>query len=143
MGLLDSILGAALGGNNQQGGDQNIALQLIMSLIQQNGGVSGLLGKLQQGGLGDALGSWVSTGANQEISGSQLNSALGADTIGNIASQFGLDSSQAGDLLAKVLPGMIDQMTPNGHVNDVTQAEQSGGLDLGSIGAMVLKNLIK
>ena len=45
MGLLDSILGAALGGNNQQGGDQNIALQLIMSLIQQNGGVSGLLGK--------------------------------------------------------------------------------------------------
>ena len=39
MGLLDSLLGAALGGGNQQ---QNTAVQLVLQLIEKSGGVGNL-----------------------------------------------------------------------------------------------------
>ena len=71
MGLLDAlignVLGSALGGTRRQdplgsvlgglgGGSQgqggNLLLQVLLSLLQQNGGLEGVLGRLRQGGLG-------------------------------------------------------------------------------------------
>ena len=43
MGLLDSLLGAALGGGNQQ---QNTAVQLVLQLIEKSGGVGNLMNTL-------------------------------------------------------------------------------------------------
>ena len=66
MGLLDSLLGAALGGGNQQ---QNTAVQLVLQLIEKSGGVGNLMNTLQQNGLAGALQSWISTGGNEAVSG--------------------------------------------------------------------------
>src|SRR5215475_9190668 len=43
------------------------------------GGLKGLLGKLQQGGLADVANSWVGSGPNQPVLPGQLGSALGPD----------------------------------------------------------------
>src|SRR5579859_4862166 len=71
MSLLDS-LGSLLGGSNQGEGGNSL-ISIAGQLIQQAGGVQGLASTLQQHGLGGAVQSWVGTGANQAISGDQLN----------------------------------------------------------------------
>jgi uncharacterized protein YidB (DUF937 family) len=122
MGLLDSVLGAALG--SQQGdqapGAGGIDPQMIMgivgALMNNTGGLSGLLEKLQQGGLGDAAASWVGTGANQPVSADALGSALGPDLMGQITQALGGNGQQAGNVLAQVLPGLVDQLTPQGQL---------------------------
>lgn len=122
MGLLDSVLGAALGG--QQGGqaqgaggiDPQMVMSIVGALMNNGGGLSGILGKLQQGGLADAAASWVGTGANQPVSADALGSALGPDLMGQITQALGGNGQQAGNVLAQVLPGLIDQLTPQGQV---------------------------
>lgn len=119
MGLLDqlagSVLGGALGGLQQQNGNSPL-LQVAMNLIQQNGGLPGLLAKFQQAGLGQHVDSWVSTGANLPISPDQLHQVLGSGAIGQIASQLGMDHGQVSGGLAQILPQLINQLTPNGQV---------------------------
>ena len=100
MGLLDAlignVLGSALGGGNQRqdplgsvlgglaGGSQaqsgNLLLQLALSLLQQNGGLEGVLGRFRQGGLGQQADSWVGTGQNMNISPDQLQQIFGSST---------------------------------------------------------------
>ena len=122
MGLLDSLVGAALGG--QQGGqaqsaggiDPQVLMGIVGALMNSSGGLSGILGKLQQGGLGDAAASWVGTGANQSVSPDALGGALGPDLMGMIAKQLGGNQQQAAGTMADLLPGLIDQLTPQGQL---------------------------
>ena len=122
MDLLKSVLGAALGG--QQAGqapaagglDPQMLMGIVGSLMNNAGGLSGLLGKLQQGGLADAAASWVGTGANQPVSPDALGGALGPDLMGMIAKQLGGSEQQAAGTMADLLPGLIDQLTPQGQL---------------------------
>lgn len=139
MGLMDSLVGAAVSSiaGNAAGSTQNPAMQLAMQLIQQNGGVGGLMGQLQQGGLGDALSSWVSTGANQSVSGQDLQNAFGSEQLQQAAAAAGVDHSQAGDLLAQVLPQLINGMTPNGNASD------ADGFGLDDIAKIAMQQFMK
>jgi uncharacterized protein YidB (DUF937 family) len=149
MGLLDSVLGAAMGGGQQGGGLGNILgavlgggqqgggglnSQLINAAIGMlgndgaHGGLGGLAAKFQQAGLGDAMNSWVGSGDNHAVNGDQITSALGSDTIGNIASQLGMSHGDAAGQLSQILPGLINHLTPNG------QAPEGG---LGSSGDLM------
>jgi uncharacterized protein YidB (DUF937 family) len=113
MGLLDSLLGNVSGGGGQ--GQSPLAL-MALQLIQQQGGLPGIMSKFQQGGLAAQASSWVGTGANLPISGSQLQQILGSGSIGQIAQQLGLSHGDASAGLAQVLPQVIDHLTPNGQV---------------------------
>jgi uncharacterized protein YidB (DUF937 family) len=115
MGLLDQVAGA-LGGQGGQSG-QSPLLEAVMGMIgHSQGGLQGLLQQLQQGGLGDHVNSWVGTGQNMQVSGDQVQSALGDDQVQAIASQAGVTPQQASSGLAQLLPQIIDQLTPNGSV---------------------------
>ena len=114
MGFLDGLLGSALGTGAQQ--VQNPLLATALQVIQQNGGLPGIISKFQHGGLADHVGSWVGTGANLPITGSQLQEVLGTGAIGQIAQQLGLSHSDASGGLAQVLPQLIDRLTPTGQV---------------------------
>jgi len=123
MGLLDTVLGAALGGQQTgqaqagAGGlDPQVLMGIVGALMNNAGGLSGILSKLQQGGLGDAAQSWVGTGANQPVSPDALGGALGPDLMGMIASQLGGNQQQAAGTMADLLPGLIDQLTPQGQL---------------------------
>ncbi len=114
MGLLDSVVGALAGG---QGGGNNALLDVVMQLInQQPGGLAGLVQSFQQGGLGDIVNSWVSTGQNLPVSGEQLQAVLGGGTLQNIAAQLGVSNGEAAGGLASILPQVVDQLTPNGQM---------------------------
>ncbi len=119
MGLLDGILGAALGGAASQqtaGINPDALIRIAGQLLQQHGGVGGLVDAFTKGGLGQAAASWVGTGQNQPVSASQITQVLGSGQVGQIASQLGLDHGQAGNILAQLLPHVIDHLTPNGQM---------------------------
>lgn len=129
MGLLDSLIGAAtkaaMGSQRGSGaaasggaGGLNPALliTLVSTLLNNAGGLQGLLAKLQSAGLGEAAQSWIGTGSNQPVDPDQLGQALGPDLMGMIAAQLGGDQAQASTALADLLPGLIDQLTPQGQV---------------------------
>ena len=79
-------------------------------------GLGGLLGKLEQAGLGDIARSWIGTGANQPIDPQKLGSALGNEAIAVLASRTGISADVLQAQLAKYLPVVIDRLTPHGHI---------------------------
>lgn len=140
MGLLDSVLGAALGGGSQGGGGQADLLKMVIGMLAGGGqggqaggaagGLGGLLEQFQRSGLGEVAGSWVSTGQNLPISPDQLGQVLGGDQIAGMASQLGMNSGDLLGQLSQMLPQVIDQLTPNGQV---PQQIDAGGIDLGGL----------
>ena len=118
MGLLDSVMGA-LGGAGGNGSGNNAMLDVVMQMLSNkggNGGLAGLIQAFQQNGLGEQMNSWISTGQNLPISPDQIKAALGSGQLGEIASQLGMNESQAAGGLADMLPQMIDKLTPNGQL---------------------------
>ena len=81
-----------------------------------SGGLNDLLKQLQQSGHGDAANSWVGTGPNRPVSPTDLGSALGADQIQSLTSQFGLSREELLDGLSQHLPEVVDHLTPGGQV---------------------------
>ncbi len=122
MGLLDSLLGGVLGGNRGAGANAdgsaplNPMMLMALQLLQQNGGIQGLLAKFQQAGCADEVQSWISTGKNLPISGDVLAKVLGHGQLGEIARNLGIDSSAAAGGLAATLPQVVDQLTPQGSI---------------------------
>ncbi|MGL4768425.1 MAG: YidB family protein [Formosimonas sp.] len=94
MGLIDGLLGAALGGNN--GGVQGALLQAVIGMMaggqQQQSGLGGLIGGLlgggqqQSGGLGGLLGGLL--GGGQQQASTQVAGGLG--NLTGMLSQLGL-----------------------------------------------------
>ena len=126
MGMLDGLIGSALGGMmgaGERGQAQSPLLQIALQLLQQNGGVAGVLDKFRQGGYADQADSWQSAGQNMPLSGNALQEVLGSGTIGQIAGQLGMSHGDAAGGLAQMLPQLIDQFTPDGEIpenhNDV------------------------
>ena len=113
MGILDTLLQNVVVGT-QQG--QGSMLQVALQLVQQNGGLPGIISKFEHGGMAEHAGSWVGTGENMPITGGQLQEILGSGSIGQIAQQLGLSHGDASSGLAQMLPQIIDKLTPTGQV---------------------------
>ena len=126
MSFLNNILGSLI--NNAMSSSQvseSPIGKIANSLIQQNGGVTGLLDKFQQAGLGEIAQSWVSTSENQAIIGDQIKNVLGDSQLASLAGQVGITPDVLSQQIAHFLPNLIDQMTPNGDVKDAEQADLS------------------
>ena len=79
-------------------------------------GLGGLLDKLRNAGHGAAADSWVSSGPNQPIAPAQLGPAIGQQTISDIAKRAGVSEQDVINMLSQALPGIVDNLTPNGRV---------------------------
>src|ERR1043166_352929 len=110
--LLGGLFGGTAGGPAPGGGGNVLGGSSAGSVLSN--GLGNLIRDLQSSGQGHAAQSWVGTGPNQEIAPDQLAHALGADTLNALAKQTGMqrDALLAG--LSQHLPGLVDQMTPNG-----------------------------
>jgi uncharacterized protein YidB (DUF937 family) len=135
MGLLDSVIGAlghAQGGQGGQGGGQGDLLGLVVGMLANSGngaqgagglgGLGDLIGRFQQGGLGNVVGSWVGTGQNLPISPDQLGGVLGDDVLSHLSQKSGMSQGDLLGQLAKMLPQVVDHLTPQG------QVPQQGGM---------------
>jgi uncharacterized protein YidB (DUF937 family) len=137
MGLLDGVIGSVL---KNQGlgaifGEMNPQYAgLLTHLIEivnspQVGGIGGLVAHLQKGGLGGVVNSWIGTGANQQVTGEQLQSALPADLVAQLSARTGLDAEQVAHGLAQVLPKLVDLVSPDGNLpHESSLQETLGGL---------------
>ena len=119
MGLLD-VLGKIVGGgtSSSSGGSQDAIVNVISGLLssKETGGLAGLVENFTKAGLGDVISSWVSTGKNLPVSADQIVKGLGNDQVKQLASQVGLSSGDLSSTLAKMLPDIVDKLTPNGKV---------------------------
>jgi len=121
MGLLDGLLGNVIGGMMRGGQSvpaRNPLLQIALQILQQSGGLQGMLGKFQQAGFGKQAQSWISPGQNMPISPDALSQIFGQGQLGRIAQQLGMSNDEAADGLAQVLPNVVDEMTPQGQIPD-------------------------
>jgi uncharacterized protein YidB (DUF937 family) len=107
MGLLDGLLGGVVGAG---------MMSVISGVIEQHGGVQGIVNQFEKQGLGATVKSWVGTGANQPISADQVHQTLGADTLQQLAAKAGMSLPELTQKLAQILPQAIDKLTPNGVV---------------------------
>jgi uncharacterized protein YidB (DUF937 family) len=140
MGLLDSVVGMVAGQNDpmgQGGGNHAALIAAVVSMLNANGsggGLADLISRFEQGGLGSVIGSWVSTGHNLPISAEQLQAVLGSRQLGQIAQQLGLSHDEAATQLSRVLPQVVDHLTPNGQLPASGAGGEMGGIgDIGSL----------
>lgn len=94
----------------------------LIALVQAKG-VAAIVQAFKDKGLGNIIESWIGHGTNLPISAEQLQSVLGPEAIEALAVKLGLPAGQATALLAKVLPGFVDKMTPNGLVDEASILE--------------------
>jgi uncharacterized protein YidB (DUF937 family) len=97
----ESAVGELLGGTD--GFD-------LGSLVGQLTGAGGDIAQKAQ--------SWLGDGANESISSSQLQAALGADKIDAFAQKLGINREQASSGLAETLPQLIDKGSRGGSLLD-------------------------
>jgi uncharacterized protein YidB (DUF937 family) len=89
------------------------------------GGLGGLLSQMQSRGFASQAQSWVSTGPNEAISADDVEAGLGPDVVDQLAAQTGMARGDVTSQLTTILPGLVDNLTPNGQVPDEAQL---GGL---------------
>ncbi len=119
-GLLGGNLGGLLGG---------AATGSVLS-----GGLNELLKQFQDTGNGDVAKSWVGTGPNRDISTGDLARSIGLDDIDTLSRQTGLPRQDLLTGLSRELPGVVDRLTPGGHVPDPDEMLRYLGDDAGGSG---------
>ena len=113
-GGLDDMLGGLLGGRGAGGGGTMGALMPVLAGLLASGGLSKIMGGLKANGLSAQADSWVGTGANEPVSGKDIEQAAGKEEIQKVAQQLGISESQAADALAQALPEVVDKVSPEG-----------------------------
>ena len=139
MGLLDAVIGALgqRGGSAGAGGGmQGQLINVVVGMLGNDsggGGLGGLVAQFNKSGMGDVIGSWISSGQNLPVSGDQLSEVLGNDTIANIAKQLGVSQGDAAGQLSQILPQIVDKLTPHG------QAPAGGLGNMGDLLGVLMK----
>jgi uncharacterized protein YidB (DUF937 family) len=80
------------------------------------GGLGELVKKFQQSGKGEIAQSWVGTGPNAAVSRSDLEKAVGVDTLDALSRQTGMPRDQVIAELTEQLPKTVDSITPEGRI---------------------------
>jgi uncharacterized protein YidB (DUF937 family) len=79
-------------------------------------GLGGLIDQFQKKGLGDVIDSWVNRGANKSVAPDQVSVALGGDVVDQLSRRTGLARDQVVAELARMLPNVVDKLTPDGRL---------------------------
>src|SRR4030081_2229063 len=116
MGIFDSLENSPAF-KSALGQLESAVLPVVLSEVLGNGsqgGLSAIVAKLQQSGLGDQVKSWIGNGQNLPITAEQLQQVLGSDTVKQLAAAFYIPVDQLGKVLAQALPMAVDHASPDG-----------------------------
>ena len=116
MGLMDMISGAVERHPEVNEEQHANLLQTAMQMFGNRGGISSLLQNAQAHGLGNAVESWIGTGANHNISAEQVENLIGQERINQLASRVGVSPETARAAMARALPVIVDKATPQGQL---------------------------
>jgi len=139
MSIFTEIVKSAIGANTSgqaEAQTQNI-VNGALGMLESMGGIGGLVKTFQQAGLGDVAASWVGAGDNKSIQPDQISKVLGKEQIAALAQQAGIPESEGASVLSKVLPAMVDKLTPDGKEPDSSNLATLGKVLLGGVGVAV------
>lgn len=105
-GLLGGLLGGGAGGG------------------MISGGLGDIVDRFTQTGNGEKARSWIERGPNAPVAPTELESALGPETLDALQKQTGLSRSELLERLSSVLPEAVDKMTPDGRIPSEQEASR-------------------
>ncbi|WP_269914070.1 YidB family protein [Acinetobacter sp. HY1485] len=140
-GMLGSVVGSVLGGNNNNttsGGAQSLlvaVVPLILSWIQQQGGLQAALDKLRGAGLTNQVQSWVDPEqANSEkVSTDHMEGLFNEQDVQQVADQTQSTTQAVYGAISSVLPQIVDALTPKGE----DSSHQEANADIQKVLGMV------
>jgi uncharacterized protein YidB (DUF937 family) len=107
MGLFDGVLGGVVGAG---------MVSVVNNILEQHGGVQGVVNEFEKNGLGGTVRSWVGTGPNQPISPADVHRVLGPDLLQQLSAKSGVSVQELAEKLSQVLPQAVDRLTPDGTI---------------------------
>jgi uncharacterized protein YidB (DUF937 family) len=110
MGMFDGLLGGIVGAG---------MVSVVNGILEQHGGVQGVVSEFEKNGLGATVQSWVGTGPNRTISPDEVHKVLGPDLLQQLSAKSGLSVQDLAQKLAQVLPQTVDKLTPDGAIPKV------------------------
>jgi len=84
-------------------------------------GLSGLVERFRNGGLDHIIDSWIGRGENRPVSPNQLHQALGDGTVEGLSRETGLPRDDLLSQLSRLLPEVVDKLTPQGRLPTETE----------------------
>jgi len=114
MSILDAIMGSAERHPELNQDQHSSLIQTALQMFGNQNGISSLQQNAQSHGLGQIVQSWIGNGNNQPIDQSQVQGLVGEDRINQLASRAGVSHSLASSALSRILPVIVDKLTPQG-----------------------------
>jgi len=118
MGILDSVL-ASSAFKQVIGQVEAAAVPIVLHEVLGNanqGGITTILDKLRQAGLGNVVDSWLGPGGNIQITPAQLQAALSNEQGEDLHQLVGIPADQLMQILAQQLPNAVDHASPQGSI---------------------------
>jgi uncharacterized protein YidB (DUF937 family) len=91
----------------------------ILTQIFGGGGAQKLpdvVRQFEEKGMREQVDSWVRTGPNKPVERRQIEDVFGQRELDQLARNKGLDRDQLAEVLAKYIPRIIDELTPQGQL---------------------------
>jgi len=79
-------------------------------------GLGGLFEQFQKKGYGETVDSWINTGPNKDVAARDVSDALGGDVVDELSRRTGLSRDQVVTELSRMLPNVVDRLTPQGRL---------------------------
>lgn len=125
MGLLET-LAKTMGGLENVVGLQKLheknpaIMSALIGLLakDQDSGLTALLEGFRTKGFEKQVASWISKEANLPITGADIETALGAESLQRIAAHAQMSADQVKKGLAEILPNVVDKISPEGRIDD-------------------------
>ena len=111
-------VGTGSGPRGKGGALMAMLLPFAMQWVHRNGGLGGVLNRVQQKGYSQQAASWVSTGPNEDLPPEAMAEIVGTEELSRLSQQLGVDSSEVSSTMAQILPEVVNQLTPDGNVPD-------------------------
>lgn len=124
---LGDLVGQVLGGNKAKSA---ALIAAALSLVQKMGGFEKVLEMFQQQGLGSLTKTWLSNGSNAPLAPEEVTRVFGKDEVSVLAERAGVSPDQASSALGKMLPELLNQLSPHGSLLDTHHDLLSQGLAL-------------
>ncbi|HEY7732705.1 MAG TPA: YidB family protein [Gaiellaceae bacterium] len=109
MGIMETLTGLF-----KSSGADNLLKGVTEMIGDGSLSMSKLKENMSKAGLDDIFSSWTGTGENKPISAEQIKQASDPGNLQAIADKAGVSVDQAADELSKVLPDVVDKLSPDG-----------------------------
>ncbi|WP_315388885.1 OmpA family protein [uncultured Stenotrophomonas sp.] len=127
MSTFDTVVQQVAKATGLGDGAQQFIKVLAGYIFKQSGGVSGLLQKFENAGLGDIAKSWTAGNATiRPIDASQIRSVIGNEALDDIAQKAGVNKGLVPAFAATALPVLVRALTSGGAMPATMPASFAG-----------------